>query len=75
MKEGFIILQITKHQKEYGIKNKIIRKRVHKTRHNKHYVDDFIAMKVWVALGVEPEKVLKVKQDMKERNHMANEPF
>lgn len=75
MKEGFIILQITKHQKEYGIKNEIIRKKVHKTRHNKYYVDDFIAMKIWIALGVEPERVLKVKQEIEERNRMANEPF
>lgn len=75
MKEGFIILQITKHQKEYGIKNKIIRKSVHKTKHNKYYVDDFVAMKIWIALGAEPEKVCKVKQDIQERNRMANEPF
>lgn len=75
MKEGFIIQQITKHQKEYGIKCGIIRKMVHKTKNDKYYVDDFIAMKIWIALGVEPEKVLKVKQEFEERNRMANEPF
>ena len=75
MKEGFVIQQITKHQKEYGIKSGIIRKVVHKTKNGKCYVDDFIAMKIWIALGVEPEKVLKVKQEFEERNRMANEPF
>ena len=74
-KKVLFIQLITKHQKEYGIKNKIIRKNVHKTTHNKYYVDDFIAMKIWIALGVEPEKVLKVKQEFEERNRMANEPF
>lgn len=75
MKEGFIIQQITQYQKEYGIKNKIIRKKVRTTRHGKHYVDDFIAMKIWIALGVEPEKVLKIKKENEERNRMANELF
>ena len=75
MKEGLIIQLISKNQKEYGVKNNIIRKKVHKTRHGKYYVEEFIAMKIWIALGVNSDKVAKIKRDVAERNRMANEPF
>lgn len=75
MKEGISIKQISKFEKEYGIENKFIRKKVHKTTHNKNYVDDSIAMKIWIALDIHQDKVLKIKKDIEERTYMANEPY
>lgn len=70
-----VIQQITKIQKEYGIKNNIIRKKIHKTTNKKYYVDDFIAMKIWIALGINTNKVFKIKRDIEERKRMLNELY
>jgi hypothetical protein len=74
-KEGITIQQIAKLQKEYGIKNNIIQKKIHRTAHDKYYVDDFIAMKIWIALGVNSDKVYKIKKDIEERKRMSNELY
>jgi hypothetical protein len=73
MKEGTVIKQITKLQRDYGVKHKIIRRKTHITTHKKIYVDDYIAMKIWQSIGINQDKVEKIKQDLVERERMSKE--